>query len=553
MFLKNTDRFTLLRLPAVQGFVMKRFQAKRHLRWIWRYETVALAATLVVGGLMGKPVTETIAQVPKVAASPKQSKATATARIEHREEQVRQIRPENYDVGRYPVSQVNEGHWRNILWTTAVVQPQEPFVLETLDQILAMMVQPGLSDSQMRTIDTAAKVGNQLYVSNPTFYARLGNRLMQAISQSPDPEWVAISLSGLAKAGLSPTQLQPLAESVKKRFPRWSKNAYLQTTIREIAELISPRPTPPLSDLLNWTIAPRQLHLYVFCQPDRYVLCQSVLKDAKGEFVREPGGKLWSVPLLLRSIHNLNWNFVRGQTPQGIYRIEGEVPQPDDEYFRAYGQFSLVNLFIPFESGVKQFLPGQPGTFNGSIDAYQKLLPPSWRNAWSLQQSYWAGKIGRSEFRIHGTGDAPNFFSGKEKNPDSYNWNPSIGCLSALELYNEQGQLIEADMPKLLNALETVGGKNFTGYMVVTEVPNGLNKPIALEQIEAALSKGQPKAQSLPRKLEKPPASVSQVAQPRAVAQQAPTAPAQVEVSFHENSDERVQADPIVPKFPIAY
>lgn len=550
----NTNRFALLHLPAVQGFVMKGFQAKRYLRWIWRYETVALAATLVVGGLMGKPVPETIAQVPKVAASPKQNKATAAARIEHRQEQIRQIRPENYDVGRYPVSAANEGHWRNILWTTSVVQPQEPFVRDALDQILSMMVRSGLSDAQLRTIDTAAKVGNQLYVNDPNFYGRLGDRFMQAIAQSPDPEWVAISLSSLSKAGRSPAQLQPLAESVKKRFPRWSSNAYLQTTIREIAEVISPRPTPPLSDLLSWTIAPRQLHLYVFCQPDRYVLCQSVLKDGKGQFVREQGGKLWSVPLLLRSIHDLNWNFVRGQTPQGIYRIEGTVPQPDDEYFRAYGQFSLVNLFIPFEPGVKQFLPGRPGGFTGSIDAYQKLLPPSWRNAWSMQQSYWAGKLGRSEFRIHGTGDAPNFFSGKQKNPDSYNWNPSIGCLSALELYNEKGQLIEADMPKLLNMLESVGGKNFTGYMVVAEVPNGTNKPVSLEQIEAALALGQPKAQSLPKKVAKQPVSVSKVAQSQAVVQPVPSAaPAQVEVSFHRNSGEPVEADPIVPKFPIAY
>lgn len=55
------------------------------------------------------------------------------------------------------------------------------------------------------------------------------------------------------------------------------------------------------------------------------------------------------------------------------------VPAAEDEYFRAYGQFPLVNLFVPFEAGAKQFIPGTPGTFNGSLDQYQALLPPTWR------------------------------------------------------------------------------------------------------------------------------------------------------------------------------
>ncbi len=165
---------------------------------------------------------------------------------------------------------------------------------------------------------------------------------------------------------------------------------------------------PPLRDLLNWEVAPNQLHLYVICQPDRDILCQSVLKNRDGAFVRRQDGTLWSIPLLLRSIHNgLGWNFVRGQTPAGIYRVEGIEPQPDDQYFRAYGQFSLVKLYVPYESGAKQFLPGKSGKFNGNLQDYQNLLPPSWRSYWPIQESYWAGKIGRSEFRIHGTGSHP--------------------------------------------------------------------------------------------------------------------------------------------------
>ncbi|MCL6433523.1 MAG: hypothetical protein K6T90_04775 [Leptolyngbyaceae cyanobacterium HOT.MB2.61] len=472
--------------------MMRRILQKWQIDLVRKYGKFAVFAGLVVAGLAVKPATISIARLPEALSGneAKVSQATADARSQQRQEQIRQVRPENYDLARFPVTNQNEKHWRNILWTTAVVEPQESFVAEAIDQILRMTTLPGLSNSQMRTIDAATKVATQLYLRYPSFYGRFEQRFLQAIESSPDPEWVAVSLSVLVRSGASPGQLQSLTERVKSRFPNWTKNVHLYTSVREVSESIAPSTLPPLGDLLNWAIAPRQLHLYVLCRPKRDILCQAILKDRDGQFVRYGDGNLWSVPLLLRSIHELNWNFVRGQTPQGIFRLEGVVPQPDDEYFRAYGRFSLVKLFVPFEPGAKQFLPGKAGAFRGSLKDYQNLLPSSWRNYWPIQQSYWAGKVGRSEFRIHGTGESPDFFSNKGSNPNAFSWNPTIGCLSALELYNEKGQLVEAHMPKILDALQMVGGKNFAGYMVVVEVPGKTEQPITLKEIEAAILNG---------------------------------------------------------------
>ena len=471
---------------------MKHFSLQFKFRSLRQYGMVWGLGLMLLVGVAIKPTLKSNADVPQVLAGGdrEESQAKAAFRVEQRQEQNRQVRPENFALDRYPITNKTEKYWRNLLWTTAVVQPPEDFVASTIEQILAMGLRPKLSEAQKRTIDAATRVGIQLYLSDPSRHTNLEAQFRQTIDRSPDPEWVAMSLSGLARGGLSPEQLQTLIGRVKARFPNWSANVSLQTTLREMAELISPSTMPPLGDLLRWTIAPKQAHLYVLCQHDRDVLCQSVLKDGNGEFVRQQDGHLWSVPLLLRSIHGLSWNFVRGETPQGIYRIEGEVPQPDNAFFRAYGQFPLVNLFVPFEAGAKQFVPGKTGAFKGTLEDYKRLLPASWRNYWAIQESFWAGKIGRSYFRIHGTGEAPDFFSGKDKNPDTYNWNPTIGCLSALELYNEQGQLLQADMPKLLNALQTIGGKSFAGYMVVVNVPGNTRQPIALEAIETALQGG---------------------------------------------------------------
>ncbi|MEX0268510.1 hypothetical protein AB3R30_05165 [Leptolyngbyaceae cyanobacterium UHCC 1019] len=454
-----------------------------------KVEAIALVSLLSLAGLTLKPATRSNARsISTIPNELKKVQATSTARILQRHKQERQVRPENYNFEQFPVGAEHEQHWKHLLWTTAIVEPKQPFVVEALNQILAMTTRSGLTDAQTRTVDMAMKVGNQLYLGNPAFYSALGQRFLDTIEQSPDPEWVAKSLSSLAKGGMQPSELQRLAEKTKARFPQWANNIFLQTTLMDIANSTDAQSLPPLKDLLKWEVADQQLHLYALCRRDRRILCRAVLKDRNGQWVRQEG-KLWSVPLLLESIHGLSWNFTRGQTPQGIYRVESVVPAAEDEFFRAYGQFDLVNLFVPFEAGAKQFIPGTPGTFSGSLNQYRALLPPSWRTYRPLQQSYWAGKAGRSLFRIHGSGESADFFRGKDKNyPDSYNWNPTLGCLSAQELYNEKGKLLHADMPKILQTLQMVGGKNFAGYLIVVDVPGDEKKPISLETLETVVA-----------------------------------------------------------------
>lgn len=450
-------------------------------------KTLFLASLLALSGFVNSSP-GLGAELPLVLAKAgtEQFQATAAARVERRQRQIRQVRADNYSLKRYPLTNSNERYWRHLLWTTALVEPQETYVAEALNRIIALTTRSKLSKSQMRTIEMSMQVGTQLYLSNPTVYASVKQQFLQTIKGSRNSRWVAMALSGLAKGGMKPDELKPLSDRVRQRFPNWSRDVFLQTTLRQVSELLAPTPVPPLGDLLNRTIAPQQFHLYVICQPDRGVLCQTILKDRNGKFVRQ-NGQLWTVPLLLRSIHGLDWNFFRGQTPQGIYRIEGVMPS-EAEFFGAYGQFPLVKMFLPFESGVREFLPGRKGRFTSSVEAYQALLPPSWRGYFPIQQSYWAGKIGRSLIRIHGSGEAPDFFSGKALYPpDSYSWNPTIGCLSALELYDEAGKLQRADMPKILNALIAAGGKNFSGYVIVVEVPSSPKKAIMIEQIKGTI------------------------------------------------------------------
>lgn len=387
--------------------------------------------------------------------------ATAEARIRQRQDQLRLISPAAYDLNRYPIADANERYWRQLLWATAVIEPQDAYVRDAIAQILTLTGQP-VSPAQSRTVEMALQIATQLYLSNPT--PNLEQQFVQTIAQSPNPRWVAMSLSALSKGGATISQQQQWIDSIAQRFPKWSENVSLYTTIKELTTVAQ---TPPIRDLLTWTIAPDQQQLYVFCQRDRSQLCTAFLRDRTGRFVRN-NGQLWSMPLLTRSLHNLSWNFSRGYTPQGIYRIEGTIPQPDTDYFRAYGFYSLVQLFAPLEPGVKEFIPGRKGTLTGKLEGYQALLPPSWREYFPIQASYWAGLVGRGEFRIHGSGEDPQFFTNNQRYPQSQGWNPAIGCLSALELYDSTGRVQAAQMPDLLGQL----GSKPTGYLIVVESPN---------------------------------------------------------------------------------
>ena len=113
------------------------------------------------------------------------------------------------------------------------------------------------------------------------------------------------------------------------------------------------------------------------------------------------------------------------------------------------------------------------------------LLPPTWRTYAPIQQSYWAGNVGRSLFRIHGSGAAIDFFSNKSAvvNAKNFEWNATLGCLSAIEIYDNRGSLIKADMPKILNVLNIVGKGKIEGFLIVVDVPSPSNQPLTVAEI----------------------------------------------------------------------
>ena len=317
--------------------------------------------------------------------------ATTAVRELYAQEQRSQIHPKNYSLSRYPFTAAHQTHWQTLLWSTGVVEPRAPYIDQSVAYLIAQAGSRHLLPAQRHTVEMALQVGTQLYLSDPAAQPTIKQAFLDTLDQAHSTKWVAMAFSALAQTD-TPQQRQRLSDRIRQRFPNWHQDLYLKTTLHDIAALDRPPATPSVDELLAWTIAPEQLHMYVLCSADRGELCQAVLKDRSGQFVREADGQLWSVPLGLRSLHSgLSWNFTRGETPQGIYRIEGTIPQPDTDYFRPYGQFALVQLFVPHEPGTKAFLPGRTdlkvdAPWSGGLAAYQTLLPPSWRNIYPFSK-----------------------------------------------------------------------------------------------------------------------------------------------------------------------
>ncbi|WP_071455507.1 hypothetical protein [Gloeomargarita lithophora] len=406
--------------------------------------------------------------------------ATQTARREQVQREQQRLQPQHYDLRRYPLTADQETHWRRLLWATALQQPQQPQVFQALRQILNRAEAKNLTPTAQKIITQALQVSNLYLRQYPITRPQLQPSLEQVVKTSPHPRWVALALNSLARSdSLTPAQKTQLITQTRQRFPQ--PPDLLQIVLQELAQ--EPLPLPPVEELLAWQAQPDQMQLYVFCQRNRWTPCTLIVKNNQGEFHREQG-QMWSRPLLLQSVYGLDWAFTYGQTPQGLQRLAGITETRKGELFRAYGQFPLVKLFLPFEPGVKEFFPGEPVP---TLAAYQERLPPRWRDYAPLHQSYQAGRLGRSLLRIHGTGDTPELFA-RPPGVD-HAWNPALGCLTALELYTPQGELERGDMAAILRVLDMASGGTRMGYLLVVELPDSVGITLGTAWLQPYLDK----------------------------------------------------------------
>ncbi len=187
----------------------------------------------------------------------------------------------------------------------------------------------------------------------------------------------------------------------------------------------------------------------------------AIVRDPNGYFVMDENREICAVPQLARSINALPWYLTNGNTPQGIYSIQGI----DTSASEAIGQTPNIQLVMPFESSVGRFFHDSTRRGEWSESLIRSLLPPALKQYDPLLSSFYAGKAGRTEIIAHGTTVDPSYYEKRTFYPNT----PTMGCLSSTEFYSEEnGRCTKSNQLLLLNAFLSTGRNK--GYLVVIDI-----------------------------------------------------------------------------------
>ncbi len=219
---------------------------------------------------------------------------------------------------------------------------------------------------------------------------------------------------------------------------------------------------------------PGQVLLISFQRKNRNYPGIAVVRDRNSNFIKNDNGELFSVSQLARSLSNLPFYLTNGNTPQGIFRMNGF----DVSKSMAIGPTSNIQLMMPYETSPRYFL-NNPAIEDSvwTEELYKKLIPEHLKEYMPLYETFYASKAGRTEIIAHGTTVNPEYYKGQPYYPQT----PTEGCLCTKEIWNAvDGKRLESDQQKLVNALKMAGGAD--GYCIVIEIDDQ-HKAVSLNDI----------------------------------------------------------------------
>lgn len=181
---------------------------------------------------------------------------------------------------------------------------------------------------------------------------------------------------------------------------------------------------------------------------------------------------------LARAASGLPYFIFNGNTPQGVYHIQGTGRSMN----KLIGPTPNLQTRIPFEEPWGKYFGYPEGlqwdSTNNALEYYRQLLPPGWRQYSGMEEAYFAGKIGRRAIIAHGSTIDPEYF----KAQPFYPLTPTQGCLCAREVWNiSNGHLLISEQFNLFAAFTATTGAN--GYLYVIDVDDQ-QKPVSRAEVE---------------------------------------------------------------------
>ncbi len=258
-----------------------------------------------------------------------------------------------------------------------------------------------------------------------------------------------------AAAKLAAMKLANLLKVTPDSLPVYQK--LLLSSHSNVSDLLLPKLDARLFTSPGYL--PGKVVVVCILNTDRHLPGQIMVRDTAGNWIKDVAGNIASLPVLALSHSNLPYYYKGGNTPQGVFLMNGFSVSKNG----FIGPTPNVQLGLPFEKPARLFFGNDTDSIY-TVGLYKNLLPEKYRQHPPLMQAYHAGALGRNEIIAHGSTGFPGFYRGKS----FYGFTPSEGCLSFKEDWDDAtGYLISSDQLKLNELLVRAGGP--FGYWIVVE------------------------------------------------------------------------------------
>jgi len=362
-----------------------------------------------------------------------------------------------------PLSDSTEDNWQDAFYAIALLQNKDPKIDRKINE--------AVNDVLNRSVSFQRALLEILYDRYPGLYLK---EIRQVYNSTADPKLFAMCGEYLLKSLKNPTEKNQLLNLAKKKAEAGMQGPHLDQLMYAIVNSGKAVVIPSLHTLLTKNYLKGNVLLISFQRRNRNYPGLVVIRDSSGNFMKDESGNFFSVPQLARSIYNLPGYITNGNTPEGIFRMDGF----DTSRIGMIGPTTNVQLTMPMEYHAHHFYRDSTLADSiGSLQLYKKLLPQNFRNYFPLQQSFYAGKAGRTEIIAHGTTVDPGYYTGLPYFP----FTPTMGCLCTIEMWSPtDGRRIKSDQQLLTNAITSGGGPH--GYAIVINI-NDDKKPVTLDDI----------------------------------------------------------------------
>ncbi|MFN0082655.1 MAG: hypothetical protein ACKVOM_09085 [Ferruginibacter sp.] len=347
-----------------------------------------------------------------------------------------------------PFTAENEDQLRSAFYNIGLVKYKTTFVNNRIDSAVKTM--------RLRSEDYQKALINLINSDYPKKYA---SYVFAIFKKTTDAKLMAMAANYLLPT-VTPMQVKAMQLQTNTLLTQSTDNAILYELTEQLKNYNKKIVTPSIKTFFAKNYLPGQVLVFSFQRKDRNYPGLTLVRDTAGDFVKNEDGNYFAVGQLARSLSNMPGYITNGNTPQGIFKMNGF--DTSSNFF--IGPTTNIQLSMPHEYH-PFVVDGNLLDTTWSLQQYKDLLPNNFRNYHPIYGTFYAGKAGRTEIISHGTTIDTSFYTNQSYAP----YSPSAGCLCTKEIWsNKTGYLQISDQLLLTQAIQKAGGPY--GYLIVVEL-----------------------------------------------------------------------------------